>query len=272
MSLITIDQELCDKDGICAAECPMRIIDMKNGFPQLMEGAEPFCINCGHCVAVCPTAALSHKNLKPGDCMEINPEWALSPKQTEHFLRQRRSIRRYKTKPVEKEKLESIMALAAHAPSGHNLQPVHWHVLYNREEIVRLDEMVIDWMRFMIKEHPKNAKAMHLELVVAGWEAGLDTITRKAPHLILAHGRQKDPTSLPACTIALTWLDLALPSHDLGGCWCGFFNAAANLWPPLQEALGLPQGHVSHGAMMVGYPKFKYHRMPPRKAPRITWA
>ena len=31
MSLITIDQELCDKDGICAAECPMRIIDMKNG-------------------------------------------------------------------------------------------------------------------------------------------------------------------------------------------------------------------------------------------------
>lgn len=272
MDLITVDKEKCNKDGICAAECPMRIIDMQNGFPQLMKGAEPFCINCGHCVAVCPTTALSHKNLSPEACLDFNPEWALSPEQTEHFLRQGRSIRQYRSKPVEKEKLERLMALASHAPSGHNRQPVHWHVIYNREEIVRLAELVIDWMRFMIKDHGKKAQALHLDLVVAGWEAGLDTITRKAPHLIIAHGKQNDPTALPASTIAMTWLELAIPSQGLGGCWCGFFNAAANLWPPLQEALGLPKGHVSNGAMMVGTPKFQYHRMPPRKAPRITWA
>jgi ferredoxin len=35
MSLITIDQEKCNQDGICVAECPARIIqlDSKEDYP-----------------------------------------------------------------------------------------------------------------------------------------------------------------------------------------------------------------------------------------------
>jgi hypothetical protein len=39
----------------------------------------------------------------------------------------------------------------------------------------------------------------------------------------------------------------------------------------MQKALALPEGHQSYGAMMVGYPKFNYHRLPSRKPPPITW-
>ena len=80
MSLVEIDQEKCKRDGICAAECPTRIITFtgQDKFPVLMENAEEYCLNCGHCVAVCPHGALTlntmiieeypliEKNLLPG--------------------------------------------------------------------------------------------------------------------------------------------------------------------------------------------------------------
>ncbi|MBF0230283.1 MAG: nitroreductase family protein [Desulfamplus sp.] len=270
MSLITVDQEKCVKDGICAAECPILIINLKEGFPEVAKVAESFCINCGHCVAVCPTAALSHTKFAPEDCMEIKKELLPDPEKMEQFLKHRRSIRSYKKKQVPKETLEKILSIASYAPSGHNRQPVKWHVVYEREELTTLCGHVIDWMKWMIKEKPEMAKSMELELVVAGYEAGIDNITRKTPHLIIAHGDKRDFSSATACTIALTWLELALPAFDLGGCWCGYFNAAAMFWPPLQAALGLPKNNVSYGAMMVGYPKFNYHRIPPRNKAVIT--
>ena len=73
-----------------------------------------------------------------------------------------------------------------------------------------------------------------------------------------------------ACTIALTYLELAAPSIGLGCCWAGYFYAAATTFPPLQEALALPKNHQCFGAMMAGYPKFNYHRMPLRKYPDGT--
>jgi hypothetical protein len=39
----------------------------------------------------------------------------------------------------------------------------------------------------------------------------------------------------------------------------------------MMAALGLPEGQQSFGAMMVGYPQFRYHRLPTRKMPEITW-
>ena len=59
MSLFEVDQDKCNRDGICAAECPLKIIDMKStGIPAPVNGADALCINCGHCVAVCPTGAI----------------------------------------------------------------------------------------------------------------------------------------------------------------------------------------------------------------------
>jgi nitroreductase len=70
--------------------------------------------------------------------------------------------------------------------------------------------------------------------------------------------------------IALSYMDLAAPSLGLGCCWAGFFMIAAGSWPPLAEAFQLPEGHKSFGAMMVGYPKFRYQRLPERNEAKIT--
>jgi len=273
MPLFTVDPDKCNRDGICVAECPIKIIELKdkNSVPVPVAGADELCINCGHCVAVCPTAALSLKRMPPDQCPPVKKEWLLNADQAEHFLRHRRSIRTYKKQAVDREMLSRLIKIASYAPSGHNTQPVCWHVIYDKDELHRQTGMVVDWMRYMIKEQPEMAAKMHLELVVGAWDFGVDVVCRDAPHLIVAHGLQSDRTAPAACTIAMTYLELAAPSLELGTCWAGFFSAAAMFWPPLQKALGLPDGHMCYAAAMVGYPKYKYHRMPLRDAPQVTW-
>jgi nitroreductase len=89
--------------------------------------------------------------------------------------------------------------------------------------------------------------------------------------LIITHAEKENRMAPTTCTIALTYLELAATSMGLGGCWAGYFNAAATLFPPMMKALGLPEGHQCYGAMMVGYSKFNYHRLPTRNTPEILW-
>ena len=273
MSLLQIDTERCHRDGICADVCPAVIIslDGEDGYPAVVEGGNERCIRCGHCVAVCPHGALSHSAMAFDDCPEIDRGRLPDAGQIKQFLRARRSIRRYKEAPLERETLASLIDVARFAPSGHNYQPVRWLVVQAPEEVQRLAGMVADWMRHLMDEKSPMVAAMHLDLVVEAWDKGYDRICRNAPHLILAHASQANPTSPAAATIALTYLELAAVSMGLGACWAGYFNVAANLWPPLKEALGLPEGHAPFGAMLVGHPKYRYQRLPLRNEPQVIW-
>lgn len=273
MSLLTVDHEKCHRDGICAEVCPVEIIEFKDkdAFPSLVDGGDKLCIRCGHCVAVCPHEAMSHATMKPEECSPIHEDWLFGPEHVEHFLRHRRSIRTYRKRPVEREVLTKLINVARFAPSGHNLQPVKWLVIHESAEVQRMTGFVVDWMRHLIAEESPLAAAMHLDRVVSFWEKGNDPIIRNAPHVIVAHARKDDRSAPAACTIALTYLELAASSFDLGACWAGYFNAAAMSWPPLHEELGFPEGNVSYGAMMVGYPKFKYQRLPLRNDAEILW-
>ena len=40
---------------------------------------------------------------------------------------------------------------------------------------------------------------------------------------------------------------------------------------PMARSLPLPEGQTVHGALMVGIPKYRYRRIPPRKAVRAVW-
>jgi Fe-S-cluster-containing hydrogenase component 2 len=93
------------QDGLCVAECPMVIIRLKDkkSVPTPTKDADELCIHCGHCVAVCPHGAMSHKSMTPEQCPPVRKDWRLNPEQVEHFLRSRRSIRTYRGQPVERE-------------------------------------------------------------------------------------------------------------------------------------------------------------------------
>ena len=111
MELFNIDNTKCDKDGICAIECPAHIIKMTKEGPVPSAYAEEFCIQCGHCVAVCPKGAFNLQTLSPDQCMPIETKFKISTDQAEHFLRSRRSIRRYKEKEIPTELFEKALKI-----------------------------------------------------------------------------------------------------------------------------------------------------------------
>lgn len=272
MELFTVNLQTCNFDGLCAAVCPLGIIDWTPGSaPTPAVGAGSACILCGHCVAVCPTGSFSHRDMAVESCAPVRPEWRLSPEQGEHFLRARRSVRVYKNKPVDRDVLARLIDVARYAPSGINSQGARWLVLGDRDELRRLAGLVTDWMRWMQSNMPEAARGLHLDRTLERWNSGQDVILRGAPAVIVAHAEKDNRMAPTTCTIALAYLELAATSMGLGTCWAGYFNAAATTYPPMLEALGLPEGHQCHGAMMVGYPQFDYHRLPTRKSPEILW-
>jgi nitroreductase/NAD-dependent dihydropyrimidine dehydrogenase PreA subunit len=249
LDLFYVDPDKCKRDGHCVDECPAKIITLKpDSLPEPTPDAEELCIHCGHCVAVCPHGALSHRSMGRDPCPPIRKEMKLSAEQIDHFLRSRRSIRTYLPRPVERDLVAQLIATAGFAPSGHNTQPVHWLVIQDTTEVQRLAGIVIDWMRHLVDAKDPLAATLHMDRVVSAWDGGMDRVCRGAPHVIVAHAEASERTAQAACTIALTYLELAAFSFGLGACWAGYFNAAANMWPPMNKALSLPTGHCSFGA------------------------
>lgn len=271
--LFFVAEGSCVHCGACVAVCPARIIEIvaDDPLPQPVAEAEKNCINCGHCVTVCPAAALTHRRMSPVQCPPLRQDWLKSRQETEHFLRSRRSVRVYSDRPANQELLAELIRVASHAPSGHNSQSVSWRVVSDPGDVRHLAGLVIDWMRQSMGESPEMAKSIGMERVVMAWDKGIDRVCRAAPHLILAHGGKDDRFAQNACPIALAYLELAAPSFGLGTCWAGYFTLAVRSWPPLRAALQLPERHVVFGAVLTGYPQFRYHRLPLRNAPRITW-
>jgi nitroreductase/NAD-dependent dihydropyrimidine dehydrogenase PreA subunit len=271
LALIEIDATKCRRDGICAMACPLGAITSTPGGPVAAETATQHCIECGQCVAICPTGALSHRSMKPSDCMPVPAGGQLSPETVEAFLKTRRSIRTYRSRPVDSATLGRVIDLVRYAPSGDNRQPVKWIIVQKREEVRRLAGVAVDWMRDAVREGQPAADRYGFGRLVAGWDAGRDLICRGAPHLVVACGSQEDPTAVGASLIAMSHMEIAALPFGLGTCWAGYFMIAASQSPAVQAALALPAGHGVYGAMMIGYPKFAYHRIPSRRPADIDW-
>jgi nitroreductase/NAD-dependent dihydropyrimidine dehydrogenase PreA subunit len=273
MNLFTIDEKKCTRDGICVKECPSHIIELKDGspIPTPVKFAEKGCIRCGHCVVVCPHGALSHSLIKIEKCPPLQNDIAFTPEQAEYFLRSRRSIRQYQDRAIEPEKLKKLIEIARYAPTGGNSQQVKWLVINSRERVQKISGLVVDFMRSMVQNKQAIAESYRLDRLVTAWDAGIDIISRGAPSLVFAFAPKNYGVAAVDCTIALSYLDLAAPSLGLGCCWAGFIMMAIAYWPPLQQELALSEGYSSFGAMMVGYPKYRYYRLPERKEPEIVW-
>jgi nitroreductase/NAD-dependent dihydropyrimidine dehydrogenase PreA subunit len=240
MEPIIVDYDKCNADGICADVCPRKLIvvDAEDSMPRPIPEAVELCISCGHCLTACPTSAITLKEVAPEDCPPIKKSLWPDYNQLDQLLKSRRSIRVYQDKPIDSEIIETLLETCRFAPSGSNGQPVNWIMATGSSRLKDLAQLVIDWMSHAVETKQPIAERLHLDVVVRGWD--------------------------------MTYLDLAAASMGLGACWVGYLMLAATQHAPLKKALGIPQDHRLYGAMVVGYPKYSYHRIPPRNQPKVV--
>lgn len=266
--MIFSDKDKCKRCGACAAECPYKlIVEDKEGFPKLRLAAKKTCFACGHCVAVCPTQALTLPEmpvteiLTPEQCDPLLKELKVNREEADQFLRSRRSIRSYKSKLIPDDDIKEMLRVASFAPSAKNGQPASWIVTRNPEVTQELVGHVVHYMAI------NNV----FPGVIKNWKKGVDTVLHGAPHVAIAHASEDGFHPAEDCALAAAYLELAAHARGIGACWAGFLMEAAEGCAALREQLSVPEGHGVHAALMLGYPKYRYHRIPRRKDVEIRW-
>ncbi|MHC1743736.1 MAG: nitroreductase family protein [Syntrophobacteraceae bacterium] len=272
MGLLKVNLDACDRDGICVDVCPIGILalDPDRG-PYVRDGSAQFCLACGHCVAVCPKGALDNARSPVSAHETLPPDPILDPGTACHFLRARRSIRRYEPGPVPKDVLLRLLDIARYAPSGHNSQGISYLIVEGREALESVCGFVLEWMQQTIREQPEAASQWHMPGIVKAWERGDDRILRGAPHLVVAYASKDLRPALISTCLTLEYVELYAPTLGLGTCWAGFTQLCAQQYPKLPEYLGIQQDKAVTGMLMVGYPKYRYHRAPSRNPLDVKW-
>jgi nitroreductase len=251
-----------------------------------------FCNECGHCKAVCPTNApiLSHLNEEE---FEGLPQIEKLPQASDflRFLRGRRSLRIYRKKPVEVEKLKLILEAGRFAPTGGNRQACEYAVVRGRKILDRVCTLTFQALSEEAKkirealERHRRLKEPLLETYVSRqfyppmwermgqkWEEGVDQLLYHAPALVVIHVKKGAATTSEMDTgLAGMQMVLMAETLGLGSCFIGFLVFALENSNELKEALKIPPDHQAHMAFTVGYPDVEFLRLVGRNPARVTW-
>lgn len=269
MGLLTVNQELCVKCGICAEVCPNGIIGMAAEGPEMRYA--PACIACGHCTAVCPHGALDHVKAPLDKQTKLAHYPVLNEEVAGAFLRSRRSIRAYKKDRIDKEKILRLLDIARFAPSGCNSQGLSYIVIENPAKLKQITEKTVEWLEKQLREGAEWAKAF-AGVADVYRKQGIDVILRGAPSLVVATAPRDFLLGHDNARFSLEYVELYATAMGLGTCWAGFVEmAAGSSYQPLLETMEIQAGFAVAGAMMLGYPKYTYHRLVDRNPLQVTW-
>lgn len=290
---ISIESSLCKKCDLCILACPGEIFkksdqennEHHNGVPQIKD--IHLCIECGHCVAICPGGAVAHNAITT--IQPVKTDNLLQYDQLEELLRSRRSIRKFKESPVEKELLEKIIQLANYAPSSHNSQSTKYLIIQNKNLLKEISRLTVEYSA-KVKRKLKNPFIRSLLLLLVGeaiktpisliptfervnksWNEGRDPILQNAPAVIVFYARKIAPFAEINANLAL--YNISLICHQLGlGSFCaGSVMHFCRKEDKINKLLNIPEGHNVYGVLAVGKPKYKFKKWIKRKSADIKW-
>ena len=273
---------------MCARRCT-RCFTNNDGVITV-HADEECCVLCGHCVALCKTSAITHSRMDMNNFPPISDQTPFGPDEFLQFVRQRRSQRGFKNKPVPRQDLEKLVEMCRYCPTGSNLQTVQIKVITNPEKRQKLSDLTVDYFMDMINQVEKKIKeivskggkipedlALQKEIAIRyqglglAKELGIDPILHRAPAVMIFHSPPNPSTPKDDCVIAAQTIVLGAMTMGLGTCYIGLFTKAADHYPPILKALDLSPGNVVHSVLVMGYPSLKYVRGVDRKPMTVQW-
>lgn len=257
----TVDTQSCSQCGLCAQDCPSRIIGLDQGYPAIAAEKESSCYRCQHCLAICPTGAISILGRQPGASLPLAGHYP-EPARMETLIKGRRAVRQYKEENLPPELLAKLLEVAGHAPSGMNTRQVRFTVVDNRQSLTKLREEMMAALGVKIRQEEFPPELEFYANLVRLWETEqLDFLFRGAPHFLVVSAPKGVVTPVEDCLIALSYFELYAASQGVGTVWDGLAKWALNdLVPEFRERLGIPEDHQLGYAMAFGWPAVTYAR------------
>jgi len=219
---------------------------------------EAQCIHCQHCLAICPTAALSIDGKGPEDSLTLEGLPDLDG--MERLVRSRRSVRRYRPSKVDPAVLDRILATLGNVPTGTNCQELTFHLIDDPETMKRFREATYRALEKADGEGriPERYAVLRTAHQVYA-KNGTDILFRGAPQMLVVSTPRHVSTPQQDIAIALANFELLAHSAGIGTVWCGFALYAMETAPELKALIGLEPGRPYY-AMPFGYPALRYAR------------
>ena len=257
---LTINQDLCSQCGACADDCPFHIITLADGYPSLLAKRIHHCIQCQHCLAVCPTGALSILGIDPGHSLPL-PESFPDPRQVAALIRGRRSVRRFQPEPIDPELITAMLQTVANAPTGKNNRLCLFTVIEDRPTMESFRHAVMEGLRQAVADKRLSKELSYFRHVVSAWDQGRDIIFRDAPHLLTVSVPPTVTTPDADMLIAMSYFELLAASQGIGTLWNAMIRWAFSVIPDdMYAKLRIPAGHAKGYFLLFGKPDVTYYR------------
>lgn len=270
-----IDLNRCIGCGACTKDCQRMLLQIKDGKVAERKG---ICLECGHCVSICPTGALRLDGGDESEIIEYQPEhFDIAPSTLLNMMKFRRSVRHFTHEPVEDDQLNQMLEAARYAPTGSNNQDTRYIVLRSSKEwFTRRALEVLHNTAVHLDDYPE---LKWLSRYREKWERiyydyidrGKDNLFYNAPCIVLvvAPDLNGGAGQLNA-GLASDNIELMAHSLRLGACYIGFFSFAVTLDDELAEVLGLSENEKLVSTLAIGHPAVKYYRTVNRKKANVT--
>ncbi|MGL4865188.1 MAG: nitroreductase family protein [Cetobacterium sp.] len=270
--MFRVNSEVCIGCGMCVKDCFVRDIELVEGKAVIKNVA---CFKCGHCVAVCPVAAVSTDEYNMDDVVEYSKEkFTIEPDNLLNFIKFERTIRQFKEKDVENEKLLKIIEAGRFTQTSSNAQNVNYIVV--KEQIQEVRKITLEVLNSLGEYILENSANMLYKRYAKMWikmyndfisnPSGIDNLFFKAPALIIVTSEHPLNAGLASAN-----MKLMIDALGLGTVFSGFFTRACENNSKIKDFLGIEENQIVVTCMVIGYPDVKYSRTAPRKNPNIIW-